>query len=157
MTMSQAVERVKAYFKDRGISIEVIEFEEGTRTAQMAADAIGTEVKNIVKSLIFEADGQPILVLCSGDKKVDTAKLARLQGVKKVNKADADFVLEKTGFVIGGVPPVAHKEKLTVYIDQNLMSSDRLYAAAGTPKTIFAIDPQLLRQVTGGLVCDVTL
>ncbi len=157
MTMSQAVERVRAYFKDRGIQIEVVEFKEETRTAQMAADAIGTEVKNIVKSLIFEADGQPILVLCSGDKKVDTAKLARLQGVGKINKADADFVLEKTGFVIGGVPPVAHKEKLTVYIDQNLMSCDRLYAAAGTPRTIFAIDPQVLRQITGGLVCDVTV
>jgi Cys-tRNA(Pro) deacylase len=155
--MPEAAERVKAYFEERDIRIEVVEFPEGTRTAQMAADAIGTEVKNIVKSLIFESNGHPILVLCSGDRRVDTTKVARLHGVEKVNKADADFVLEKTGFIIGGVPPVAHKEKLTVYIDQNLMTYDGLYAAAGTPKTIFAIDPAVLKQVTEGLVCDVTV
>ncbi len=145
-----------------GIETEIIEFAESTRTADEAAAAVGTTVGRIVKSLVFTAgnsggggeDGdEPILILVSGDNRLDTAKLAAHLG-RPVRRADADLVRAATGFAIGGVPPLGHARPLPVYVDQDLMDYDTVYAAAGTPNSVFPIAPADLRRVTGGTVLD---
>jgi prolyl-tRNA editing enzyme YbaK/EbsC (Cys-tRNA(Pro) deacylase) len=130
-------------------------FPQGTRTAQDAARAIGTTLGQIVKSLVFVADGRPVLVLASGSNRVDLPKLAQLAGAASVDRAGADTVREATGFSIGGVPPVGHALPLDVFIDQDLLRYDIVYASAGTPTTIFPIGPADLVRITGGRAVDV--
>ncbi len=153
---SKSVERVQQYLKDKGLDISVVELDKSTRTAQLAAEAIGTELGSIVKSLLFLADGRPVLVLVAGDRRADTKKLARLLKAKKVKIADADTVRAETGFAIGGVPPVGHRVSLPTIVDQSLSRFETVYAAAGSPHAVFPIAYDLLLQITAGQVADVT-
>jgi prolyl-tRNA editing enzyme YbaK/EbsC (Cys-tRNA(Pro) deacylase) len=138
-----------------GLDLEVREFPEGTRTAVDAARAVGCDVDQIVKSLVFVADGTPVLVLTSGGNRVDPAKVARLTGASAVRKADADEARTATGFAIGGTPPFGHPRPLTVLVDRDLTRFERVWAAAGTPRHVFAISPAALLDASGGQVTDV--
>jgi Cys-tRNA(Pro) deacylase len=153
---SKSVERVRQYFKDNGLDISVVELDKSTRTAQLAAEAIGTELGSIVKSLLFLADGKPALVLVAGDRRADAKKLAQVLEAKKVKIADADTVRAETGFAIGGVPPVGHHTPLPTIIDRSLSRFETVYAAAGSPRAVFPIAYDMLLQVTAGRVADVT-
>lgn len=153
MTAS-ATDRVRETLAALGIATEIVEFPQGTRTAQNAATAIGTTLGQIVKSLVFLADGRPVLVLTSGRNRVDTAKLARAIGANRIERADADRVRAETGFAIGGVPPVGHATPMETFIDQDLLAYDVIFAAAGTPTAIFPIAPGELIRATGGRSAD---
>jgi prolyl-tRNA editing enzyme YbaK/EbsC (Cys-tRNA(Pro) deacylase) len=127
----------------------------GTRTAADAAAAIGCDVAQIVKSLVFrKRSGGALLVLVSGRNRVDEAKVGALVA-EPISKADAAFVREATGFAIGGVPPAGHAEPIETLVDRDLLSLGELWAAAGTPQTVFPIAPEELVRVTGGRVADV--
>lgn len=147
--MHPSVERVVAALRAGGVSADVKEFDESTRTAVDAATALGVPVGAIVKSLVFAADGAPVLVLASGDHQVDTAKVAHVLGAAHVGRADADLVRDATGFAIGGVAPVGHPHPLRTVIDTHLCSFEVIWAAAGTPKTVFATSYDELLQLTG--------
>lgn len=138
-----------------GPAYTVLEFEASTRTAADAASAVGCSVGQIAKSIIFKAaSGKPVLVVASGDNRVATAKVAAAIG-EKIGRADADFVRARTGFAIGGVPPIAHAEQVTTLIDQDLARFDRIWAAAGTPNAVFALTYEDLVALTSGLVADI--
>lgn len=151
-----SAQRVADAAAARGLPITIVTFADSTRTAADAAAAIGCEVGQIVKSLVFSVDGQPIMALVSGVNQLDTRKLADLLGVgrKKVQRADADLVRSATGYAIGGVPPFGHATAIPVYIDQDLLQYDVIWAAAGTPNTVFEILPAVLVQTCEGTVAD---
>jgi prolyl-tRNA editing enzyme YbaK/EbsC (Cys-tRNA(Pro) deacylase) len=151
-----SVDKVREHLNRCGVAIEVMELDESTRTAVLAAEAVGSPLGAIVKSLVFLADGKPVLVLVAGDKRADPKKLARILKVKRVMIANADQVREATGFAIGGVPPVAHETKLPTLVDRNLGRFENLYAAAGSPRAVFPISYQALVEITGGQLADVT-
>jgi len=151
MSAAAAKERVRAVLREKGVDTEIVEFAQSTRTAQEAADAIGTSVAQIVKSLGFVAGGQLVLALVSGANQADTDKLGALLGAP-VERADARTVREATGFAIGGVPPVAHATPMPTFIDEDLLKYDELFAAAGTPHAVFRITPDELVRITGGRV-----
>ena len=132
----------------------MLEMDGSTRTAQLAAQAIGTELGSIVKSLVFLADGEPTLVLVAGDRRADPGKLKSLLGARRVMIADADQVRQSTGFAIGGVPPVAHDHPLRTLIDKNLSRFEMVYAAAGSPQAIFPIAYGQLVALTNGQEVD---
>jgi Cys-tRNA(Pro) deacylase len=138
------------------LTIEVVEFDQATRTAEAAAEAVGCSVGQIVKSLCFMANGEPVMALVSGANRLDEKKLAALQNVghKKVKRANADQVRQATGFAIGGVPPFGHTNSMTIYMDEDLLQFDVVWAAAGTPHTVFAIPPEQLRDSTNGTIAD---
>jgi prolyl-tRNA editing enzyme YbaK/EbsC (Cys-tRNA(Pro) deacylase) len=138
-----------------GVDPEVHDFPQGTRTAADAAAAIGCHVAQIVKSLVFVADGAPVLVLTSGANRVDEAALAAHLGADEVRRADADEVRAATGYAIGGTPPFGHDTALRVLCDRDLAVHDIVWAAAGTPASVFPIDPQRLLAVTGARPVDV--
>jgi len=151
--MKESTRRVVDALEAAGVETRVVEFAESTRTAEEAAAAVGTTVGRIVKSLVFVADGQPILALVSGSNRLDTARLAaRLD--RKIGRANADEVRWATGFAIGGVAPLGHAQPLPIYIDRDLTAYDVVYAAAGTPNTVFPIAPADLIRVTSGTVLD---
>lgn len=152
--MPSATDRVAEALRARGVSPEIREFPQGTRTAADAAAAVGTTVGQIVKSLLFMADTMPILVLASGANRVDLAKLARACGGHAVRRASADEVRRLTGFTIGGVPPIGHTTTLATYLDQDLLDYDVVYAAAGTPTAVFAVSPARLVVLTGAVTAD---
>jgi len=147
--MSTAVEKVTEAARTCGIEIAVREFPAGTRTAQDAANAVGCDLAQIVKSLVFTADGAPVIALVSGRHKLDTAKLAAAAGVKEVRKATAEEARDATGFAIGGTPPFGHARPLPVFFDLTLLEFDEVWCAAGTPTTVFPIDPNALLSSTG--------
>jgi Cys-tRNA(Pro) deacylase len=152
--MATATERVQHALNAFGVAAEISEFPQGTRTAQDAARAIGTTLGQIVKSLVFVADGRPLLVLASGSNRVDLKKLAVAAGAKSVDRAEAGVVREATGFAIGGVPPVGHATPLEVFVDRDLLQYEVVYAAAGTPTAIFPIAPGDLVRITGGQTAE---
>ncbi|BAS26561.1 YbaK/EbsC family protein [Limnochorda pilosa] len=152
--MKEAAQRVQRALRAAGIEAEITEFPQGTRTAAEAAAAIGTDVARIVKSLVFMAGDVPVLVLTSGANRVDEGKLARLTG-QAVRRATAGEVREATGFAIGGTPPVGHAQPIPVLADQDLLQHEIVWAAAGTPQTVFPIAPKRLVEITGGRVTDV--
>jgi Cys-tRNA(Pro) deacylase len=138
-----------------GDSFQVVEFEASTRTSEDAAAAIGCSVAEIAKSLVFKtAAGRPVLVIASGANRVDEKKVRALLG-EKIERADADFVREATGYVIGGVPPLAHATEPVVLIDRDLEAFEAIWAAAGTPNAVFRLTPADLVRLTGGQVADV--
>lgn len=154
--MHPNVERVVSAAREAGLTIEVERFPEGTRTAADAARAVGCEVAQIVKSLVFVAGAQPLLALVSGANRVDLDKLARAVevGPGGVRRADGDEARAATGFAIGGVPPFGHSVALTVLVDRDLAAHDRLWAAAGLPDAVFAVTPDDLVRASGGRVVD---
>jgi prolyl-tRNA editing enzyme YbaK/EbsC (Cys-tRNA(Pro) deacylase) len=140
-----------------GLDLEVREFPAGTRTAEDAARAIGCAVDQIVKSLVFIADTEPVLVLTSGGNRVDVVKVGKETGSAGVRKADAEEVRAATGYAIGGTPPFGHARELLVLVDRHLTGFGEVWAAAGTPRHVFPIAPADLVRVTGGQVADVVL
>jgi len=148
-------ERVARALREGGAAGEVRRLSESTRTAQEAADALGVPVGAIVKSLVFTADDAPLLVLASGDHQVDTTKIAAALGAEKVRRADADTVRAATGYPIGGVAPVAHPQPLRTIVDSHLASYPQLWAAAGTPDSVFPTSYDELVRLTGGSPTEV--
>ncbi len=153
--MHPTIARVAAALAEAGIETEIREFEGTTRTAQQAADALGVPPGAIVKSLCFVADGVPVMVLVSGANRADMSKVQRCFGAAEVRRADADTVRAATGFAIGGVPPVGHARSLRMILDRDLLQYDQLWAAAGTPHSVFRITPAQLLDLTGGELADV--
>ena len=152
--MKASVQRVYDHLASAGLAVEIVEFPHSTRTASEAAAAIGTTVPRIVKSLVFLADGEPLVVLASGSNRVDTQRLGSLLG-KRIGRADADRVRAATGFAIGGVAPVGYPEPIEGVLDRDLLQYDTVWAAAGTPNAVFPISPPDLLRVSGARVLDV--
>jgi Cys-tRNA(Pro) deacylase len=150
--------RVTEELRRLGMAEEVREMPGSTRSAPEAAAAIGCDVAQIVKSLVFRAveRDEPVLVLASGSVRVDEAKLAAAVG-ERVEQASGKYVRDRTGFAIGGVAPVGHTQPLSVYMDETLLDHDEVWAAAGTPRSVFRISPQDLQQVTKAKVADLAL
>lgn len=141
--------RVVAAAEAHGLAIVVQEHPDGTRTAADAAAAVGCEVARIVKSLVFTVDDAPVIALVAGDARLDEARLAEAAG-GRVGRADADLVRDATGFPIGGVPPFGHPSPLLTFVDESLLAHDTVWAAAGTPRHVFEVDPADLLRVSGG-------
>jgi prolyl-tRNA editing enzyme YbaK/EbsC (Cys-tRNA(Pro) deacylase) len=155
--MSRATDRVQAALAEHGLAIEARSFPDGTHTAQQAAAAIGVEVGQIVKSLVFVRPGserRALLVLTSGANRVDEQRVGELVG-EAIERAGADEVRTATGFSIGGVPPVGHGLPLEVILDEDLLRYGVVWAAAGTPYDVFSITPDDLVRVTDGRVARV--
>jgi len=154
VSVSRSVQRVEEAARERGLAIEVRRFPEGTKTAPDAARAVGCEVGQIVKSLVFMADDRPILALTSGANRADVGKLAALVGASEVRRATADEARVATGFAIGGTPPFGHSRPLDVLVDRDLLGYDEVWAAAGTPDAVFRIAPQDLVRASGAAAAD---
>lgn len=134
---------------------EIRRFPDATRTATEAAAALGCELSEICKSLIFAADGVPVLVLMDGASRVDLELVRQELGAAKVTRAKADVVREATGYAIGGVPPFGHRTRTRVLADRSLLAHKVVWAAAGTPHTVFPMDPESLVAHAGGTLVDV--
>ena len=154
--LKKSAERVQAILNEFGFELNVIEFSDSTRTAQEAANAIGCTVGQIAKSLIFKGKSsqKPILIIASGTNRVNE-KLVKEYTGEKLEKADAEFVLENTGFVIGGIPPVGHTKPIDTFIDEDLMQYSEIWAAAGTPNAVFKLTPEILVEITKGSIIKV--
>lgn len=140
--LPKACQRVAHAAQAAGMSIAIHVLEQSSRTAEEAAQACGTSVAQIVKSLVFQGkdSGKPILLLVSGANRVKEGLVGRMIG-EKIVRPDADFVRRVTGFAIGGIPPLGHAETLATYIDEDLLAHDRVWAAAGTPNSVFPVSP----------------
>lgn len=154
--LSPSAQKVQDALRAQGFEFNILEHAESTRTAQEAADRVGVEIGQIVKSLIFQgkSSGKPILVLTSGANRVDEKRIKVYAG-EKIRRASPEFVREVTGFAIGGVPPIAHAQPMETYLDENLMGYDLIWAAAGTPKAVFELRPDDLQKMTKGKVVGV--
>ena len=150
-----SVVRVTDRLAELGAAGSVKVLDGSARTAAQAAEQLGIEVAQIANSLVFSADGAPLLVLASGGHRVDTAKVAALVGAASVDRADADFVRSHTGFAIGGVAPVGHAEPLRTLVDTALGQYDEVWAAAGHPHAVFPTTYDELLRLTGGTAADV--
>jgi prolyl-tRNA editing enzyme YbaK/EbsC (Cys-tRNA(Pro) deacylase) len=144
-----AVDRVASALSAAGVGAEIREFPEGTRTAHDAAAAVGCEVGQICKSLVFRVGDEPLLVVASGSNRVDEARFGAVM-------ADARWVRDQTGFAIGGVPPVGHARPIETVVDEDLLRYDVVWAAAGTPRAVFAIAPERLVAVSGARIARVS-
>jgi prolyl-tRNA editing enzyme YbaK/EbsC (Cys-tRNA(Pro) deacylase) len=151
--MSKAIERFLDAATVLGHPVDVRRFPEGTKTAPDAARAIGCQVGQIVKSLVFVADGEPVLALTSGANRVDVGRLATLAGASAARRADPEEARAATGFAVGGTPPCSINPVPTI-IDRTLMGFEVLWAAAGTPDAVFPLNPSELLMLSGGTVAD---
>lgn len=163
MTISQGLAKsaqsVQDTLENKGLNCRVLELSASTRTAQEAANAIGCEVAQIVKSLIFKTRNsqKPVLVLASGPNRVNEKVIESYVG-EKIIKADADFTREITGFAIGGIPPIGHKQTINlIFIDEDLLKFEEIWAAAGTPNAVFSLKGKDLLMMTQGKVVSVQL
>ena len=156
MDLSSSAQKVQQALDALGIKLEVVELPDSTRTSAEAAQAIGCQVGQIAKSIVFKAltSDRPVLVIASGPNRINEKVIGELIG-EPIGKADADFVRQRTGFVIGGVPPVGHTERLETFIDQDLFQYAEIWAAAGTPHAVFRLIPDDLVRMTCGLVIKV--
>lgn len=154
--LKKSARKVQETLNLLGFSYEVVELSSSTRTAKEAAEAVGCEVAQIAKSLVFKTrhTHKPILVIASGINRVNERKLSKIVS-EPIEKANPDFVREKTGFVIGGVPPVGHKEKIDTFIDEELLNFNEIWAAAGHPHAVFKLTPQDLVVMAKGKVISV--
>ncbi|MFM1654659.1 YbaK/EbsC family protein [Brevibacillus sp. B_LB10_24] len=153
---SKSMQRVKDVLDRLGLELQVVEFAESTRTSQEAANMIGCQVGQIAKTLLFKTkqSARPVCVIASGINRVDEKKIQQLEG-EKIEKANADEVLKFTGYVIGGVAPVGFQTGIQPYIDEDLFQYEEIWAAAGTPHSVFKLTPEVLVQITGGQVVQV--
>ena len=151
--MSSSTDRVRLALAERGLACEIIETQQSARTAQEAADAVGSAVGQIVKSLVFLCDGAGVMALVSGANRLDERKLGTVAG-GKITRADADAVRDATGFAIGGVAPLGSTRPIPIFFDEDLLAFELVWAAAGTPSTVFAISPDELARATGAIVAD---
>jgi prolyl-tRNA editing enzyme YbaK/EbsC (Cys-tRNA(Pro) deacylase) len=148
-------ERVQEALDALGLEVTVVRLPDSTRTAPEAARAVGCDVGAIAKSLLFVADGEPVLVICAGDRRVDTARLALLLGAGHVAMAPAAEVRRVTGYAIGGVPPVGHAMQVRTLFDGSLLRWSLIYAAAGAHDALFSVDPRRLLEVSGAELAEV--
>jgi prolyl-tRNA editing enzyme YbaK/EbsC (Cys-tRNA(Pro) deacylase) len=139
----------------RGVTVEVTRFPEGTRTAADAAEAIGCDVAAIAKSIVLDSDDGPVLVLTSGANRVDYTKVAAATGRNGIRRADAEAARAATGYPIGGTAPFGHPSPLPILFDRDLLELAEVWAAAGTPDTVFPVAPAALRRATDAQVADV--
>ena len=155
LEMSASLERVKRALADAGIDVEVIEMAASTRTAAEAAEAAGCAIDQIAKSIVFrgETSGEAVLFIVAGGNRVDAALAVELAG-EPLGKADAELVRAQTGFAIGGVAPVGHLNPIRAWFDPRLAEFAAVWAAAGTPRHIFAIDPTDLLRISGAQIAD---
>ncbi len=155
-SLKSSAQKVQDALIAGGFSNQIIELADSTRTSVEAAIAVGCEVAQIAKSLIFQGkeSRRAILVIASGVNRVNEKHIAELLG-EKLQKPDADFVREQTGFVIGGVPPIGHSQPLTTYIDEDLLQYAEIWAAAGHPHAVFKLTPTELVRMTGGTVISI--
>ena len=152
MALHPTAQRLKERLKELGLEIEVRELEASTRTAAEAAAAVGANLGQIVKSLVFVDDDRPLLCLCAGDRRVDTSKLG-----PNVRQARGDQVRDATGFAIGGVPPLGHDRPIRTLVDSSLSRFETVWCAAGTPNTVFAVATrQLIAAIPDGELRDVS-
>ncbi len=153
--LSASAKRVQDFLAQKGFSFNVKEFPDSTRTSQDAANAIGCEVGQIAKSLVFKDtnSNQPILIIASGSNRVDVNKVQQSENMI-LGKANGKFVKEKVGFAIGGIPPVAHNQPLQTLLDEDLKKYDIIWAAAGTPNAVFELNPMDLESMTEGKWID---
>lgn len=154
--LSKSAEKVQKVLNEFGFELNVMELSDSTRTAQEAANTIGCEVNQIAKSLIFKGktSQKPILIVASGTNRVNEKAIKAYIG-EKLEKADADFVLEHTGFAIGGIPPIGHKNSITTLIDEDLLQYEEIWAAAGTPHAVFKLTPKILAEITKGDIISI--
>ena len=152
MELHPTAARLQERLVELGLDVRVQELEASTRTAEEAAAAVGAEIGQIVKSLVFVADAVPVLVLCAGDRRVDPSRLAA-----DARQARADEVREATGFAIGGVPPLGHDRPLRTVVDPSLRRFATVWCAAGTPRSVFEIDTErLIAAIPAAEVRDVS-
>ena len=151
--LQKSSRKVQEFLNEKGVSLKVRELEDSTRTVEEAANVLGVLPGQIVKSMIFQGkeSGKPILIIASGSNRVPEKKLAKWIG-ESLTRPDAKFVQEVTGFAIGGIPPVAHLVPLETWIDEDLYQYDEVWAAAGTPFSVFPLHPKQLTLLTGGTV-----
>ena len=152
--MHPNVARVVAAAAEAGLPIEVRRFPQETRTAADAARAVGCDVGQIVKSLVFMADGAPVLALVSGEHQLDPARLAAAVGASEVRRASGDEARHASGYAIGGVPPLGHASRLPVLIDRHLLRHPVVWAAAGLPDAVFPADPVALVRAAAAREAD---
>ena len=154
--LTPSAQKVQNALRDLGFSNQVVEHQATTRTSAEAAQAVGCEVGQIAKSLVFQGKQthRPLLVIASGSNRVNEKKIAAFIS-EPLGKADADYVRTHTGFVIGGVPPIGHLEKLEIFIDEDLLHYDEIWAAAGNPNSVFRLSPSELVQMTRGRVVSI--
>jgi prolyl-tRNA editing enzyme YbaK/EbsC (Cys-tRNA(Pro) deacylase) len=154
--LTATAQRVQGALRALGVACQVVELPASTRSAAEAAQAIGCSVEQIAKSLVFRglSTDRPVLAVVSGANRVDEERLGELIA-EPVAKADADYVRQRTGYAIGGVPPVGHAESLLCLIDEDLLQYDAIWAAAGTPRAVFRLTPADLLRITGGRVASV--
>ncbi len=157
MSLSPSAQKVQQALNAIGMQLDVVELPDSTRTSVEAAQAIGCQVGQIAKSIIFRAlaSQRPIMVIASGPNRVNEKVIETLIG-EAIGKADADFVRQRTGFVIGGVPPVGHTEQIETFIDTSLLQYPEIWAAAGTPHAVFRLTPADLMRMTGGKLVQLT-
>lgn len=155
-SLSPSVQKVQNALKALGFSNDVMELESTTRTSAEAAQAVGCRVEQIAKSILFKSKqtDKPILVIASGPNRVNEKRIEEFIS-EPLGKADADYVRKHTGFVIGGVPPVGHLENLDIFIDEDLLKYEEIWAAAGSPNALFRLTPSDLVQMTGGRIVSI--
>jgi prolyl-tRNA editing enzyme YbaK/EbsC (Cys-tRNA(Pro) deacylase) len=155
--MSKSMKRVEQALAASGLSADILEMAAETRTAQQAADAAGCALDQIAKSIIFrgEDSGHVVLFITAGGNRVSAARASAVAG-QALGKADADLIRAETGFAIGGVAPIGHLTPVESYFDPRLLEFERVYAAAGTPRHIFSIDPAALLKMTGAQTAEFT-
>jgi len=155
-TLSPSVQMVQDALKALGFINEVMELQTTTRTSAEAAQAVGCRVEQIAKSIVFRGKqtDRPVLVIASGPNRINEKKIEALIS-EPIGKADANFVRQRTGFVIGGVPPVGHLEKIEIFIDEDFLKYDEIWAAAGTPNAVFKLTPSDLVKMTEGRVISI--
>jgi prolyl-tRNA editing enzyme YbaK/EbsC (Cys-tRNA(Pro) deacylase) len=151
-----AIERFTEAANELGIEPQIRRFPEGTKTAADAATAIGCELAQIVKSLVFMAGDRPVIAFTSGANRVDPAKLARVAGETSARRATPEEAREATGFAVGGTPPFGHPQPVHSYLDPTLLAFQEVWAAAGTPDSVFPLTPSELQKATGAETADFT-
>jgi prolyl-tRNA editing enzyme YbaK/EbsC (Cys-tRNA(Pro) deacylase) len=151
-----AIERFTEAARGLGVEPRIRRFPEGTKTAADAAKAIGCDVAQIVKSLVFTADGRPVIAFTSGANRVDPEKLARVAGASVARRATPEEARVATGFAVGGTPPFGHPVPVASFLDPALLAFQEIWAAAGTPDTVFPLTPSQLQRATGAEMADFT-
>ena len=154
--LKSSAQKVQEALREHGLACEVVQMEDTTRSAQDAARAVGCEVGQIVKSLVFKGkqSQQPVLVVTSGANRVNEKAIGK-ELAEPIKMADPEFVRQVTGFAIGGIPPVGHRHALKIFIDEDLLQYEEIWAAAGTPHAVFRLTPHDLKTITSGKVISV--
>jgi len=149
-------QKVQEALKALGFIDQVVELQSTTRTSAEAAQVLGCQVEQIAKSIVFQGKQtqKPILVIASGSNRVNENRIEDFIS-EPIGKADANYVREHTGFVIGGVPPIGHVEKVEIFIDEDLLRFEEIWAAAGSPNAVFKVTPSDLIKMTGGRVTSI--